>query len=194
MRLNRGEDLATKETFYPTIFHEVLHSDLPPEDKANLRMADEAQTIVGAGIETIAWALSVGFFHVVNTAHIYNRLREELITAMPDASVISDLLEFEKLTYLRACITESVRLSYGISARNPRVFGRPLQYKQWIIPPRTPTSMTSVDVHHDENIFPRSHSYIPERWLGNPKAPNGSPLDRYFVGFGKGSRSCLGIK
>lgn len=193
-RLDRGEDLAAEKSSHGLIFHEVLHSDLPPEDKVNRRMADEAQTVIGGGLETTAWALSTGTFHIVNTPRIYSRLHEELIQAIPDASVIPDLLEFEKLPYLRACITESVRLSYGVSARNPRLIDRPLQYKQWTVPPRTPTSMTIVNVHHDENIFPDSHSFIPERWLGNPKAPNGSALDRYFVGFGKGTRSCLGIK
>lgn len=177
--------MATKKTPYPTTFHEVLHSDLPPEDKANRRMADEAQTVVGAGIETVAWAMSIGVFHIVNSPHIYNRLYEELSTAIPDPYELPNALGFEKLPYLRACITGSVRFSYAISARNPRVFSRPLQYKEWIIRPRTPTSTTSVDVHHDEHILPDCHSYI-ERWLGNPKAPNGSPLDRYFVGFGKG--------
>ena len=82
-----------------------------------------------------------------------------------------------------------------MSARNPRVSpDKPIKYKSWEIPAGTPVSMTIVDVHHDEANFPRSHSYIPERWLDNPKTENGSSLDRYFVSFGKDARSCLGIK
>ncbi|OAG39698.1 hypothetical protein AYO21_05973 [Fonsecaea monophora] len=192
-RLTEGDELGEGKVSHRTIFHDLLQSALPPEDKGNRRMADEAQTVIGGGLETTAWALSVASFHIVNTPRIYKRLHEELVQVMPDTSSIPDLLEVEKLPYLRACITEAVRLSYGISARNPRVLNQALQYKQWTIPPRTVVGMSIVDVHHDENIFPDSHSYIPERWLGNPKAPNGSPLDRYFVGFGKGSRSCLGI-
>jgi cytochrome P450 len=45
--------------------------------------------------------------------------------------------------------------------------------------------MTIVDVHHDEEIYPNSHSFIPERWLDNPRTANGSPLNRYFVAFVK---------
>lgn len=41
-RLTRGEDLAAEKTSHSLIFPEVLKSDLPPEDKANRRMADEA--------------------------------------------------------------------------------------------------------------------------------------------------------
>lgn len=40
-------------------------------------------------------------------------------------------------------------------------------------------------MHHDPAIFPESQSFIPERWLDNPKTSNGSALDRYFVSFGK---------
>lgn len=193
-RTKKGEKLTASEASHPTIFQEVLQSSLPEEDKGNQRIADEAQTIIGGAIETTAFALSVGTFHIVNTPRIYNRLHQDLVQAIPDPAKLPDLLELEKIPYLRACILESVRLSYGISARNPRVFDRPLQYGKWTVPPRTVIGGTIVDVHHDEKIFPDSHTYNPERWLNDAKAPDGKPLEHYFVGFGKGSRSCLGMK
>jgi len=49
-------------------------------------------------------------------------------------------------------------------------------------------------LNHDEAIFPDSNSFKPERWLNNPKTADGSSLEKYYVGFGKGTRSCLGIK
>lgn len=48
--------------------------------------------------------------------------------------------------------------------------------------------MTTVDVCHDEALFPDSKRFVPNRWIANPK------LERSFVGFGKGSRACLGMK
>lgn len=49
-------------------------------------------------------------------------------------------------------------------------------------------------MHHDENIYPQSYTFIPERWLGNPRASNGkAPLKRYMTSFGKGTRICLGM-
>ncbi|KLO81460.1 Uncharacterized protein LW93_8170 [Fusarium fujikuroi] len=47
--------------------------------------------------------------------------------------------------------------------------------------------MTSNLVHHDERVFPDSHTFKPERWVNDPL------LDRYLVAFGKGGRACLGI-
>jgi cytochrome P450 len=49
--------------------------------------------------------------------------------------------------------------------------------------------MTSVLLHHNELHFPNSNKFDPERWLGEP----GKKLDKYMVGFGKGSRVCLGM-
>lgn len=166
-------------------------------DKAHQRLADEANILVAAGVETTAFALCVGIFHIVNTPQIYSRLKNELFDSLPEGdSKIPSLLQLEKLPYLKACIQESLRLSYGISARNPRRHpNRDLNYNgQYIIPKGTKVSMTIVDVHHDESIFPDSHRFHPERWLDEPKAPDGQTLDHYLMAFGKGPRMCLGIK
>jgi cytochrome P450 len=54
--------------------------------------------------------------------------------------------------------------------------------------------MDTYHMHHNEDVFPDSNVYKPERWLGNPKGPNGTkPLSRYLVAFGKGTRMCIGI-
>lgn len=54
--------------------------------------------------------------------------------------------------------------------------------------------MTIWFLNHDKDIFLDSTLFVPERWLNKPKVKNGSSLDRYFVGFVKGIRSCLRIK
>jgi hypothetical protein len=52
-RMKNGEAEAFKEKPYPTIFHELHESDLPPSEKGEQRLGDEAQTILGAGLETL---------------------------------------------------------------------------------------------------------------------------------------------
>lgn len=190
-RTIRGE--STNESPRHTIMDEILQSDLPPEDKTQQRLTDEAQFIVAAGVETTSYLLDVRTFHIVNTPRIYERLHTELAAAFPDRTVIPDLMLLERLPYLKACVQESFRLSYGFSARNPRITDKFIQYNEMDIPAGTALSMTIVDVHHDENIFQDSHSYIPERWLNNPKTGDGSSLTKYLVSFGRGPRSCLGV-
>ncbi|KAF1994629.1 cytochrome P450 [Amniculicola lignicola CBS 123094] len=186
-----GEEIK-KNDAQRTIFQEILDSKLPAEDKSHRRLADEAQIVIGGGVETTAFTLSIASFHIINSPRIYDRLHAELVKALPNRTSL-DLFELERLPYLKACITEALRLSYGLSARNPRTHPTPLKYGDWTIPAGTNVAMTIPEVSHDENIFPNNREYIPERWLDDPKARDGTSLERYMVSFGRGTRSCLGM-
>lgn len=180
----------------PTIFHEILNADIPEYEKSNVRLAHEAQTVIGAGLLTTAWTLSNATFYIANSPKIQDTLRAELKEAFPDLNAPDALTcgKLEKLPYLRGCLKEAMRFAHGLSGRNPRLLSTDLQYEKWNIPAGTPISMTLGDIHFDESIYPEPYDFRPERWLGDPKAPDGSPLERYFVGFGKGPRACLGLK
>lgn len=195
-RVRSGLEDGEKLPEHPTVFHSLLQSDLPPAEKTNLRLAEEAQLILGAGIETTAWALCQATYYILSDAKVLQTLKSELREAVPDVSKPDafDYANLESLPYLRGCIKEAVRLSLSVSARNPRVLSEPLVWRDWVIPASTPISMTIADVHLNSDYFPEASTFKPERWLGDsPKAPDGSPLERYFVAFGKGPRSCLGI-
>jgi len=192
-RTLQGEDLK-KSTSHRTIFEELVDSRLPPEEKSHRRLADEAQVIISGGVETTAWTLSVAIFYIASDPTIQKRLQEELLGAFPDKAIIANVTEYEKLPYLRACLHEALRLSYGFSGRNPRRHNKDLQFKHWTIPAGTVLTMSVMDICHDESIFPNSTAFIPERWLDNPRAPDGVALEHYFTVFGKGPRSCIGIK
>ncbi|KAF2207819.1 hypothetical protein CERZMDRAFT_114988 [Cercospora zeae-maydis SCOH1-5] len=186
-----------KEQEYPTIFHTLLlDPNLPESEKTNLRFAEEAQLFLGAGIETTSWSLSQTFYYVLSNPQIYAKLKSELREAIPDVTAFEafSYARLESLPYLRGCLKEGVRLSLSVSARNPRVLSQPLAWKDWVIPAGTPISMTIADVQLNDDYFVEASTFKPERWLGeSPKAPDGSPLERYFVAFGKWPRSCLGI-
>jgi cytochrome P450 len=123
-------------------------------------------------------------------------LQKELTTYIPDVNA-RDAFSFpklESLQYLRGVIREGLRLSHGVTARMPRLVPYPLEFEDWVIPPWTPVSMTVHDVHFDPEVYPEPLEFKPERWIGNPKAPDGESLEKYWVVFGKGPRMCLGIK
>lgn len=184
-----------KKSSHQTIFDEVLASDLPEQEKDLDRLGDEAQTVMGAGLVTTAWSLAHATFYILNEPIVLQKLRTELFNAIPDLRAPLDWTKLEELPYLTGCIKEGIRLSYCVSARNPRISPQePIKYKDWEIPPGTPVSMTVVDVHQDADVYPEPHRFIPERWIDPAKMKNGSRLDRYFVAFGKGPRQCLGIK
>ncbi|KAJ9300365.1 hypothetical protein DTO271G3_2482 [Paecilomyces variotii] len=179
---------------HPTLFHELLKSNLPDSDKSIARLKDEALIVVGAGTLTTSWALCVGVYHLLAKPELLSKLKEELRTAIPDRNTRLLLPQLERLPYLTGVIQEALRLGYGVASRLSRIcpdkaliFAESGGGKTWVIPPGTPVSMTSVLIHHDESIFPNSHEFRPERWIENPR------LDRYLVAFSKGSRQCLGI-
>lgn len=193
MKQGKMDEVIAKAS-HPTVLQELISSNLPPSEKETRRLQDEAQLVVAAGVTTTGWALSVATFHLLSNPDVLSKLRAELEDAIPDPAALLSWVELEKLPYLTGCVREAVRMAYAVTTRNPRLFSKPLAYKDWVIPPHTPVSMTIVDVSNDDEIFPSPHDFRPERWLGSPKAPDGSSLERYFVGFGKGTRSCLGIK
>jgi cytochrome P450 len=174
----------------------MLTHNLPPEEFAPRRMRDEAQTVVGAGLTTTAWSLSNGCFYLIENKEAQEKLRKELLDAIPDLHA-PDAFNFRKLEglpYLRGCVKESIRLSIGVSGRNARIWKTLLPYRDWVIPSGTTVSMNHQDILFNEDIFPDPQEIVPERWAGNPKAPDGNSLEQYFVAFGKGDRQCLGIK
>lgn len=50
--------------------------------------------------------------------------------------------------------------------------------------------MSSWIMHHNEDLFPQSEVFNPERWTDPEKARS---LDRFLFSFGKGSRQCVGM-
>ncbi|APA06217.1 hypothetical protein sscle_01g009870 [Sclerotinia sclerotiorum 1980 UF-70] len=197
------------ETAQSTIFHEILKSDLPPEEKSEKRLHDEAQVIVSAGVETTKWTLTVAMFHLLENPELLSKLRAEIFTVFPDLSSPPSLATLERLPYLTAIVQEALRCSIGLQAHGPRVAHRPLSYtdpttrRTYTIPADTPLSCATPMIHHNESIFPSARSFIPERWLSDPvtgeppkvKLASGEerPLTKYLVTFSKGSRQCLGM-
>jgi hypothetical protein len=52
------KDELHKQYGHPTIFSELLESDLPPQEKTIGRLGAEAQQLTIAGSETVAWAMT----------------------------------------------------------------------------------------------------------------------------------------
>ena len=181
-----------EEKDYPTIFHEILHSDLPLEEKSAKRMEKEMAVILGAGAVTTAWTLTVAMYHLTIQPQKLERLQGEITSIMPDAYLPAKLQRLEKLPYLTSVIMESLRLSNGISTRLARTApDRSIFFRDWEIPKGTPVGMTSTLIHRDPNIFPQPLEFLPERWLD---AQERKRLEQYLVPFSKGTRQCAGIK
>ncbi|KAE8383477.1 cytochrome P450 [Aspergillus bertholletiae] len=188
--IQNGTNRSNEKSSHRTIFHEVLDSDMPASEKQLERMWQEGMVVVGAGTDTTAWTLVVALVHIIIQADVRQRLEDEMRAAIAAKGHLK-FSDLEQLPYLSACIKEALRLSYGLSARLPRV--APNQVLEvpgttgLAIPPGTKVSMDTVLMHRHAQLFPQPDEFRPERWLENPR------LDRYLVSFSKGARQCLGI-
>lgn len=76
--------------------------------------------------------------------------------------------------------------------RSPRLSPtQAIRYGEYTVPPNYAISMDPVHMHHNEEVFPESHKFKPERWLGDPAAMK--KLQRYNITFSRGTRQCLGM-
>ncbi|RYP64882.1 hypothetical protein DL771_008559 [Monosporascus sp. 5C6A] len=186
----RNEEI--NQTGRKTVFSEILASGLPPSELTPKRLLQEAQSLIGAGLETTAWILTIGTFHILNNPSILLSLKAELEEAIPNADCILPWNELEQLPYLSAVF---LRIGFGDVERLPRINrAGPWTYGNWVIPPGTPVSMDHYHMHMDERVYEDPEVFSPERWLGNPKGPDGlKPLTAYLTPFGRGTRMCLGL-
>jgi len=190
--LHETDSTKYQDKAHPTIFYEIIHSDLPPAEKTTKRLQAEAAAILGAGAVTTAWTLTTALYHLVVQPEKLKRLRTEIRSVMPDPFQPATLQQLEQLPYLTGVIMEGLRLSNGVSTRLARVApDRSLYFHDWVIPKGTPVGMTSVLIHQNPDIFPQPLEFIPERWL-DPKEKQ--RMERYLVPFSKGTRVCLGMK
>lgn len=189
---NNTRDLQQDRT--PSIFQELLNSDVPAEEKSITRLTDEGITLLGAGTHTTSHVLSATVYHILANPNILQTIQKGLQEVMSqDSSAKALLNRLEHLPLFAASITEGFRLSNVASHRNVRIAtDRSLRFQNWTIPPGVAAGMTPYMIHMNPDLFPAPQEFRPERWLQSNDESNES-LKKYYMPFGKGSRSCLGM-
>ncbi|EEQ28161.1 benzoate 4-monooxygenase cytochrome P450 [Microsporum canis CBS 113480] len=176
----------------PCIFAEVMHDEKLPASERNLgRLTDDALFLIVAGTDAPSQALAITMFHILNNSEVYEKLREELMRALPNPRVDPPLAMLETLPYLTAVIKEGLRISALVTSRLPRISPDGiLEYVNWKIPAGTPVSMSIYLTLKDPSAFPEPLVFSPERWM--EQGSTGLNLEKYLVPFSKGSQGCLG--
>ena len=106
MKVLKGENEAHKSVNHQTVFHNLLDSNLPAEEKSPMRLHHEAAGLIAAAIETTKSTLSVASFHLLDKPKLLQKLRDELQEAFPDPSTQPTISELERLPYLTAVLKE----------------------------------------------------------------------------------------
>ena len=178
-----------------TIFDGILSSKLPPADKTDARLASEAQLVIFAGEGTTAFTLTAAVYELLANPPVLAKLKDELAAAIPHEESIPSFAQVDGLPYFNAVVQEVIRLHPGVMNRQMRVPAeQPVVYRNdklglghdYVVPPGYLVSVSPLCMHMNPEVFEDPYEFRPQRWIDNPK------LARAFLGFSRGTRSCLG--
>ncbi len=153
------------------------------EDDAPLtddEVCDEVLTMVAAGHETTAMALTWLCYGVFTRPDVMRRLREEL-------HGITDATDIDRLPYLDAVVRESLRFYSLIPNGSGRLVKGPFRLGGHDIPIGAIVSVAFHELHRTQPLFEHADEFRPERFLNAKFSPYES------VPFGGGTRRCLGM-
>ena len=121
------------------------------------------------------------------------RLREELNHA--SLSSLPQYKETNNLPYLNVVVKEALRLHAPVGVILERVVPiGGVTLCGHFLPEGTIVGCNPAVVHMDRRIYGRRYpvdQYKPERWL-EATADEKADMERYFMAFGSGKRSCIG--
>ena len=152
------------------------------------QVRDETMTMVLAGHETTAMALSWAIRDLTLSPQALSWLREEVHSAPADG--MSDLVGLSR-TY--AVIAEAMRLHppAWIISRN---LSAPVRLGEWDVPAGATIMASQYAMHRDPRYWAHADEFRPTRWLNgerfDEKTP-GVPRGVWFP-FGFGTRRCIG--
>jgi cytochrome P450 len=164
----QAEDLAEREDVLSMLLL-ARHEDGSPMSDAEVR--DELLTLLVAGHETTATALSWAMERLTRSPEKLGRLRAEV--------------EAGEEEYLTATIQETLRLRPVIVVVL-RKLTEPVELGGYRLPAGASAVPCIHLIHRDPEIYPEPERFLPERFLDNP------PGTYTWIPFGGGVRRCLG--
>ncbi|MGE0760875.1 MAG: cytochrome P450 [Pirellulaceae bacterium] len=169
----------------PNVLDDLLaatHEDGPSISDREVR--DALITILLAGHETTALALSWALADIAERPSVFECVREELIGVTGGEPPEAEHLP--ALEYLDATIRESLRLR-PVAPFVVRKTMRTFSVAGREYPPGVVLCPCSYLVHQREDLYPHAREFRPERFLERKFAPH-----EWFP-FGGGNRICLGM-
>ena len=153
------------------------------QSMSDKELHDELMTLLIAGHETTASALSWAFYWIDYLPEVRDKLLQELAEQGDnlDPSIIS------KLPYLTAFCQETLRIHPIAMNGVLRVVKSPIEIMGYQIPEGTGIVPSIYLAHHRQEVYPDSKQFKPERFLERQFSPY------EFLPFGGGNRRCIGM-
>ncbi|NJL53252.1 MAG: cytochrome P450 [Hydrococcus sp. SU_1_0] len=160
----------------------ILAKDENGQGMNDEELHDELITLLFAGHETTASALSWLFYWIHYLPEVQTKLRFELNSFEKKL----DEQSINNLSYLNAVIAETLRIypiaigTFGRFSTQPiSVMGHDFQPNTWLM-------ISIYALHHREDLYPDANQFKPERFLEKSYSPY------EYIPFGGGNRRCIG--
>lgn len=150
-------------------------------------LRDELITLLLAGHETTATALSWALHWLATRPEVRQRLLHEIQEARPEPGKPPELATLLRLPYLQAVCHETLRLYPVGMITFPRRLELPLVLGGHPLDAGTVVMGCIFLAHRRAQVFPDPESFDPERFLTTCFSPF------TFLPFGAGSRRCIGM-
>lgn len=157
-------------------------------DDGTIETADirnEAVTLVVAGYETTATAMSWAFYELARHPEQLARARAEADAALTDGSAP----DIGKLSFTVRCFKEALRM-YPSGIWLPRTTVEDSELAGYPIKAGTSVLCSTYLVHHDPHAWDEPERFNPERFADDTSQPR----NRFaFMPFGLGPHMCVGL-
>lgn len=160
-------------------------------------LQEETTLLVVAGSDTTSTVIPAMFFYMTRNPKVYERLTSEIRTIFNHADEIHSGPKLTSCRYLRAFIDETMRMNPPVGGDLQReVLAGGITIDGQHVPQGTNVATSSYALHHNEETFPESFRFSPERWIATEQtgtAPASiAASESGFAPFSSGPRGCPG--
>ena len=152
------------------------------------QLRDELLTLLLAGHETTALALSWTWYLLAKHPEAEKLLQKEVDAALAGAAPRAE--DLPRLPYTEKVVKEALRM-YPPAYVVLRLALEPVEIAGYALPAGSSVGMSPWVVHHDARYFPEPEKFLPERWTES--FAQKLPRFAYFP-FGGGPRICIGAQ
>lgn len=177
------------------VFSHLLQASHPKMERplyTPVELCSESSLLIVAGSDTTSTCLAATFFYLLHNPGALSLVQNEIDRNFQCPEDVRSGSRLSACQYLRACITESLRLSPpvgGLMAREVLTGG--LEVDGHLFPKGVEIGTPHYALHHDEKYYPEPFLYKPERWLAD-EGPEVAKARSAFCAFSIGSRGCVG--
>jgi unspecific monooxygenase len=149
---------------------------------SDVELRDELITLLIAGHETTAIALSWALYWIHTVPGVKEKLQMDLRSLGSNANPAA----IAQLPYLNAVCSETLRIYPVVQFAGPRIARKRMTIAGYNIAPETHLAASIYLVHRRPDLYPDPEQFKPERFLERQFSPY------EFFPFGGGNRRCIG--